>query len=443
MKKILSIILALTMVITAFSASTIGASADTTAPAPFVTVDHVDYMLEKSNGQYFYSAMTFFDSIDYALVATEINIASEIDGVPVTSIRKLVTDGETIPSVPDVKKSNSTNFFERYYQNISIKGHGITGLGQNVTKINIPDSIKEIGWFAFKGFSKLKALDIPDGVESIGYGAFEGCKSLKSITLPSKVTYIPTNAFKDCQSLSAVDIKGDVKIISSNAFLNCKSLKSINLPENLKWIGSRAFQNTGLTSITIPATVTRVGYGEDSYAAAFKNCRNLTKVVFKTSSDANRVLEIGLGAFKGCTKLEEVYFPKKGKKLSIDPIAFLGCTSLNKIANYSYFDSVKIFTSAFENCTSLKKFILTDNIATLDSKAFNGCNNLSKIYVKTASKSVSNVFSKDTFKGTKTGLCFITYDTTTAKRMKTAINSTGVKNAKIYVKSKLVYKNVK
>ena len=44
-------------------------------------------------------------------------------------------------------------------------------------------------------------------------------------------------------------------------------------------IGDRAFENcTGITSITLPASVTAIGNG------AFSGCSNLTKIVFKGTS---------------------------------------------------------------------------------------------------------------------------------------------------------------
>ena len=54
----------------------------------------------------------------------------------------------------------------------------------NVTKITLPDSITEINYCAFSGFTKLEEISIPAGVEYIGWRAFENCSALRKITLP-------------------------------------------------------------------------------------------------------------------------------------------------------------------------------------------------------------------------------------------------------------------
>ena len=49
-----------------------------------------------------------------------------------------------------------------------------------VSSVILPDTIQEIGWFAFSGCSNLVRVSIPASVEKIGYAAFENCsKSLQ------------------------------------------------------------------------------------------------------------------------------------------------------------------------------------------------------------------------------------------------------------------------
>ena len=64
--------------------------------------------------------------------------------------------------------------------------------------ITIPDSVTEIGDYAFSGCSGLTSITIPDSVTEIEAFAFSGCTGLTSITIPDSVTEIGGSAFSGC-----------------------------------------------------------------------------------------------------------------------------------------------------------------------------------------------------------------------------------------------------
>ena len=96
--------------------------------------------------------------------------------------------------------------------------------------------------------------------------------------------------------------------------------------------------------------------GED----AFKNCRNLRKIVIPSS-----VKLIESGAFEGCERLEEVIFADDCSDVVIE-----GATAER--------------SGAFGNCVSLRAIRLPKGIKDLGDGAFKGCTNLVDIYVESA-----------------------------------------------------------
>ena len=56
--------------------------------------------------------------------------------------------------------------------------------GKNLTSITIPESVRKIGDYAFKGCEALTSINIPKSVRIIGDCAFEGCEALTSINIP-------------------------------------------------------------------------------------------------------------------------------------------------------------------------------------------------------------------------------------------------------------------
>ena len=83
------------------------------------------------------------------------------------------------------------------------------------------------------------------------------------------------------------------------AFEDCDWLTEYTIPEGTTSIPQHSFSFTGLTSITIPSTVTEIG----DYA--FSNCEDLIAVTIK---DGSNLKYIGESAFVACISLEMINF---------------------------------------------------------------------------------------------------------------------------------------
>ena len=73
----------------------------------------------------------------------------------------------------------------------------------------IPNSVTNIGDFAFGGYRSLTNINIPNSVTSIGNDAFGRCYSLTSINIPDGVTNIGDYAFLFCKNILP-KIKSDI-----------------------------------------------------------------------------------------------------------------------------------------------------------------------------------------------------------------------------------------
>ena len=237
----------------------------------------------------------------------------------------------------------------------------------SLSNIVIPDSVTAIGDFAFSDCSSLSNIVIPDSVIAIGDSAFGDCSSLSNIVIPDSVTAIGDFAFSDCSSLPNIVIPNSVTKIGDYAFSDCSSLSKIVIPNSVTSIGDYAFSDcSSLSKIVIPNSVTSIG----DYA--FRGCSSLSNIVIPDS-----VTAIGDFAFSDCSSLPNIVIPNS--VTSIGDYAFWGCRSLSKIVIP---DSVtKIRDYAFEYCSSLSNIVIPDSVTAIGDFAFSGCSSLSNIVI--------------------------------------------------------------
>ena len=102
----------------------------------------------------------------------------------------------------------------------------------NAKTFIIPNSVTEIGYWAFYGCKNLTQISIPESVTEIGNGAFDGCTNLKEITIPDSVTKIGYRAFYGCKNLKKIIFQNPSSLnqmkLGENAFSGC-DLENINI----------------------------------------------------------------------------------------------------------------------------------------------------------------------------------------------------------------------
>ena len=166
-----------------------------------------------------------------------------------------------------------------------------------VTSVTIPDSVTSIHDVSFFNCSQLTNISIPNSVTYIGYSAFSYCTSLKSITLPSSLSTISRALFSGCSQLTTIHIPDSVSSIQFYAFHDCENLKTIRIPVSVTSIRDFAFDGCP-SSMTV------------TYPGSKKQWDDIDK------GSNNDVLENNLI----CAMLEATFDPDNGESISTQTI---------------------------------------------------------------------------------------------------------------------------
>ena len=267
------------------------------------------------------------NSTIFKYTVNEDGTSCAVTGVRGTSASAAVPteiDGYTVTAIGAAAFRNKTNI-----TNITIP-ETVTSIGsrafQNtgIRYITIPDSVTTLGHSAFMDCASLETVILGSGIQTIDTNTFANCTSFTTLSNYDSVTSIGATAFSGCTSLTILRLKENVATIKATAFDGCSNLtiectegskaqavavsKGINyriltdfnysdnedgtititeylgnggdvvIPSEINGktvtgIDKRVFKNnTAVTSITIPETVTSISY------EVFNGAANLTDV---------------------------------------------------------------------------------------------------------------------------------------------------------------------
>ncbi|MBQ7145176.1 MAG: leucine-rich repeat protein [Lachnospiraceae bacterium] len=304
-------------------------------------------------------------------------ILSGTEGVTEITIPKSVKtmNGNTGWYEPGALSESSVEILTFEEGTTQIPGHAAAH-AFNLKKVNIPDSVTEIGWLAFYGCSALEGIKIADSVTTIGEAAFEGCSALTDIVLPDSLTTIDGGVFRECISLKTINIPDSVTSIGDGVFSNCSSLVSAKFKNAPSSIPEKTFFNcTDLETVNIPDSVTTI---EDS---AFSEC-----VALKAINLPKGLVRIKGSAFKNCDALESLVIPDSATSLGSS--AFHDCDGLQTVS--LGMGLTEIPASCFEHCDSLASIILPHSITEIDTAAFKNCIKLTSVTIPRNTSSISS-----------------------------------------------------
>ena len=321
-----------------------------------------------------------------------------------TTILTDITAGETFEvksSLPLLKNSNGT---ENLYNIILLAYSKYDGV-QIILDLNSADEFS-IGEKKYESETEEVQYAVVDGIR-YGYAAdtafvapannetsYSGDIEIPSeITINGKtysVTVIDNKAFNYSDIIS-VTIPASVTRLGNYAFGHCYQLSSISFAEGLISIGYDAFSEcSNLSSITLPNSLISIEDG------AFAHCQKLTSIIIPEN-----VISISCGEiFNDCINLEYIKVDKNNPKYDSrdDCNAIIETETNTLIAGCKSTiipESVtKIGKSAFHGCTGLTMIVIPEGVISIEKSAFYRCRNLVSVSLpESLTKIDESVFS--------------------------------------------------
>jgi len=96
-----------------------------------------------------------------------------------------------------------------------------------IIRVEIPNSVRYIGHFAFRRCVDMENVSMGNGIEVIGRLAFSSAKKLTEVVMPNSVKEVKESAFSRCSSLTEVTIGSGTKVIEKGCFSECDALTKI------------------------------------------------------------------------------------------------------------------------------------------------------------------------------------------------------------------------
>ena len=329
-------------------------------------------------------------------------------------------------------------------------------------EIKIPDSVEAIGNSAFYYCQNLERIALPSALQKLSNATFYGCTALSEVTFPASLKTIQSSVFADCSSLETVFYDGSLEqwsqITADNDFLgySCPSLvmddytaqfilveydpdhpvpdpppktvtitkytgteSTVILPSTISsWpvtkIGEDALKdNTTITSVTIPASVTEIG------SNAFAGCTNLT-IVNYAGDWSNLTIQSGNPAVQDAANapLFDFEFILNNTAVVVTNYKYNGAAAdvtipsryqgkpVTTIGHAAFFNSAvtsvtipdsvtSIHDSAFAYCSSLTNISIPNSVTAIGSFAFEGCTKLESITLPSSLLTISEFLFYD------------------------------------------------
>lgn len=234
---------------------------------------------------------------------------------------------------------------------------------------------------------KLKTLILPESIASVPFAYLENLTSLEKLTLPNGNLDASSLFRNKNKVLETLTIRGGTYCAN---FSRLPSLRSITLSPQTTRLVSGAFEmDSGLTSVTIPASLEAIPY------RAFSNCTALQTVQIESGSV---LTTIGGEAFYQCQSLNSINLPASIKQ--IVPGAFTGCPASLQLSIPGNDPAIEIVDSILvEQATKtaigatrkdITEAVIPEGVTKIKAEAFKGYANLTSVSFPSTLKTIAN-----------------------------------------------------
>ena len=128
-------------------------------------------------------------------------------------------------------ESSPWHNFAGLIKNIVFEGN-ITSIGSNsfygftaIGDVKLPDTVKKIGTAAFFE-SSITSVNFPESLTDIGKYAFLKCRGLTELCFNASLVNIESGAFYECKGVTSVVMNDEIAFFGNSAFYGCEAIKS-------------------------------------------------------------------------------------------------------------------------------------------------------------------------------------------------------------------------
>ena len=325
--------------------------------------------------------------LNFEALETELEIVDEIEA---DSAAETVV--ETVQDIPEtVTEPAKTNEDDFVIQGRTLVKYN--GMGGEVT---VPDGVEVLAQWAFES-ARVTKVNLPESLKEIECYCFYGCRELEDITLPASLEKLGNmQAFAYNHSLKAINVaEGNPYFVSVDGVLFNKDKTKLlyypagrnqggeyAIPEGVTELGGSAIQDTGLTAIELPSTFVKMYCGND-----FSDNRGLTEIRVAKGNpvfhSVDGLLFDNSGTLicypSGLTKetLGVNDFPAEMK--AIGPYAFQFAQHLKNIEIPEGIKTIEWMCFTFS--PSLRSVTLPASVNFIAGYAFAHCDNLEKVTI--------------------------------------------------------------
>lgn len=230
--------------------------------------------------------------------------------------------------------------------------------------------VETIGDYAFSECPSFETVILSDTLNTTGKGVFKSCTKLKSIHIGSGLTSISDSLCYDCTSLETINIPTTIKRIEQNAFYNCTAIETLNLHGGIEYIGYRAFYGNKIKSVTL---------GERTNALESDTQPFYASTAFMADAYVTDIKSWFLwkpSIFTSENSVRNLYVNGELLTIVVTP------TDYDAVPEYAFYKNPHI-----------TRVVVTDNVTSIGSGAFNGLNNANYLYLGSGASYSSNTFT--------------------------------------------------